>query len=565
MAIGGAQRNWPRLVAASLAASATFVILAASAADFVLSDFLTADDSIYLARAAFGQPLGDSWRWELELLNFAGVTTRGVVAPKILAVFMVAASAGVIAALLAGLTGRRLAAALAATAIVLYPITSEVGVFAFGTHPFFAAPFAFAGLAVLLSRPQTFGAIRYHIAAASTILFFVASVMSPTASALVVAPPILLAIRGLVFGVRKRDWLVLGGVTIAVAVTAPVVLEYHYTGAVGWIAMSPETIARNLSAGVDIVGRPLTGAGLLPMALFSFGLVSVMTLVIINWARSLRDHPAVPANAVGAEEPRPIDRLRFRMFFGLGFATCVVLTVAPGLVVTAYAPRYLVLATLFAASMAFAAILSSPLFAASRHGSVTLAYASMIALVTASAVSSDRLRHRQFDQSLGTFHMIEEVIDDHEGSWAIGAQIIVVVPDDVTVPTSGFNHWSTWLMRFLAQRTDITALVGRNQWLPLDPFVSLHRDHGDEYWAVRDGRSYRIRMKGIVPTEPIYTYAQLEPGSPLQAAFINLITTSGERSIGPGASVSCTPDRSGGHPRARVDWRVDSLPAIECG
>ena len=81
-----------------------------------------------------------------------------------------------------------------------------------------------------------------------------------------------------------------------------------------------------------------------------------------------------------------------------------------------------------------------------------------------------------------------------------------------TSPTSGFNHWSTWYLRYMTGNRNILGLLGPVALVKRDPFVDRYRDHGGEYTEVTGGRWRRIPMIGLEIERPLFVYQQDESG-----------------------------------------------------
>jgi hypothetical protein len=94
--------------------------------------------------------------------------------------------------------------------------------------------------------------------------------------------------------------------------------------------------------------------------------------------------------------------------------------------------------------------------------------------------------------------------------WKQDAQVVIVVDKLPRYSMNGYNHWSTWFLRYHTGRTDIVGLIGGKANLVEDPFVAKYRDHGSEFWTMRSGAgremSVRRQMVGLTYDRPTYLY-----------------------------------------------------------
>ena len=98
--------------------------------------------------------------------------------------------------------------------------------------------------------------------------------------------------------------------------------------------------------------------------------------------------------------------------------------------------------------------------------------------------------------------------------WPEKSQVVVLwSKGDFVTPTGGYNHWSTWYLKFISGRDDIIGLVWPQSSISRLPFVKKYKDHDSEYWELRGKRSSRIRMKGLEKDRPTFVYQIDEKGN----------------------------------------------------
>ena len=548
------------LFAAALAGVAASTILSVSARKFLFSSFLTYDDTIFLPRAAFDRPLSFAWRWELDLINWTGKLGGTVIWPKLLGIVMVGLTAAVLTWLLGTASQLRYSAAVGAVTISLFPISREPGVFVIGTHPFFAAPFAFAALHVVLTCYRGNRTITYRSVVIAAVLFSVAALMSPTGVLLIGAPTMLLVVRAAITrSMTRSDWACLAISVGWIAVVGPKILGYHYTGLQGWVSTSPSTALRNIRTSLEFIAEPVRRGGILAVSVSTLGLALVIAVatVAIHACILRRPHDASDDHRAVAY-PSAIPEVGATWWFDVtALLGCAALAIIPGLAVVTFTPRYAALAFLFAAAavaLALARLIGSHVRTRSR----SLAGVGLVALAVGSTLSADHLRYREFGGHLQSFHEVERLVTRESDSLPVGAQLVVVLDDDADVPSVGYNHWSTWLLRYLADRVDITGLVGIRPWLSSEPFVGEYRDQGPEYWIVRNGRSSRIRMKGLLKDAPTYTFISPSEGGDLIPSSLSFASGESFLTVPAGSSALCSQEGPSPTTDTELVWTISA-------
>jgi hypothetical protein len=485
-----------RLFIVGLAVALSYAALTlVSVKSFLVSPMLWEDDGMLLPRAAAGVPITSS-RWEGGLVN-AAASFGSVTLAKSLGIVTTAIAAAFLAVFLAKVSRRPALSGVAALAVALYPIYFAPGVFAIGSHPYFAAPWAVLAVAVLWLGWVHEARRSVLAVAASGVLVSLAAAFSPAAMLFAVLPLLFVAIWSVFnWPGRRKFWRAVGASLLPlIALPALGLTGYHYTGIVGWVEVSPATVAESVSSSMNAAVAPAAKSGLWAQGAFVVALALLIAAVGASLLTLRRTK----------ERPHIEHRLRQEQAGGvLLLVLGAALAFGPGSVVTSYHARYLVLPFIFilAATILCLLVVVPP----QATLATSLAALGMLLLIAGSAVSATTIRSDDLKPYLATHRQVQNIVADEAGQWDENAQVVVVLPPGAPVATFGFNHWSTWYLRSISGREDITGLVGQREWLATDPFVREYTDHAPEYWTVIQGRSMRVKMKGITHDRPLYVY-----------------------------------------------------------
>lgn len=494
---------------------------------FTFSSLLVEDDAIYVPRALFGDPIDDEWTVSITepLLDVTTQLFGSVVAPKLLSVGMAGLFAAAVAVLLAVVSRRRALSVLAASVIVTYPITDEIGVFALGAHPYFAGAAVIVSAHLFLVRSGLgWPVLGPRVALASSAAFALAAMaLSPVATLMPLAPLAWVLATAPGSGRGRSAVAVDAGIAAVPAVAAAGLglFSYHYQSMPGWTDTSIGSGLDSLASAIAAVGAPVADATAGTRLLYAGALAVVACVAVVEGLRrrgSSADGRTDIARTGGDPAPG-----RLLVDAAVVLVVGGALTFGPGFAAANFQPRYAVLPFTFVVVAAAALLLR----AVGRSG-VPVLVGALALLLVLGGVRAGQVMSLAHAPALATHDQIAGLVAEEVAHWRPDAQVVLLLPDDEIVPTYGFNHWSTWSLRALTGRADITGLIGKEAWLSDDPFVDRYRDHGDEYWTVVEGRSRRIPMKGLVRARPLYTYA-LDPRgewTPLDATvFVGVETT----------------------------------------
>lgn len=513
---------------------------------FTFSQFLYADDNIYLARAAFGGPLPDEYL-SLKVIHLLTDLTGSVALGKALPILATALTCGllVVTFRLAGFT-RALAVPLALF-LAIYPIDSNVGIFTLGNPAAFTAPLVVSAILLFWRGWMVPASPSTPALAGALALFLAAGVVNPACTLLVLLPPVWVFLQWMRGELDARSSVYAGAIFV-VAVCAGLALgiaDYHYSGMAGWTDRSISAIMGNVGTSLDYVLGPFTRSShparwLLPAAA---GLL--VCALLAGFDRS-------SLNPTGDRNERSTGPKVGALCVLLIIASA--LTLGPGTTVVAFVPRYVTLPFLLVACAGLL-LVGRALVAANPRVRIVAAVALALAVLGA-AIQAGDLRTARYGPHFATHEAVVDLVERDAPSWNQDAQVVLILPRNTTWPsTAGFNHWSTWYLRLLADRSDISGLIGRADWLHAEPFVEQWQTSG--WWSTINGRTTRAKMKGLEFDRPTYVY--LYDGSGTWSPSLVMGFGSDERAlvIPPGGTPLASGFSAAGTPCDVFAWPVD--------
>ena len=478
-----------RLTAPLAGGVLTFVILASVSWSYVGSGFLVLDDTIILGRATAGAPVSAQNLLNIRILNAVGENTHSVLATKLTPVVLLALAAAMAAAMLTRVLGRPIVAVILGSAVTLVPVSAAVGPWATGAHPEMAAPLVLAGIWIAWGSWNRKASFDPFAATAAATLFAVASLISPTATLLVLLYPLwAIGVAALAPTRRRGIFLALVSSALPGFLALRLALSYHYGDLVGWVDRSPARAWTNVREAVGIVVDAPVGT--LARVVIGAGLVVVAIAAFRTYRRTAR--PAI------SQEPAQAALV----WFALAAAS---LSLIPGLAVVSYQPRYVSLGAMLGAFALAAALPPAASQAAGERQPYLVVGAAVVLL--GFTLAATPMRSSVYGVAAEQHRSLRTGLDQASTGWDDDAQIVVAVARPGGGVSFGFNHWSTWYVRSVTDRTDVIALVGWEGLLNESPFVSAYADHDPEYWSVVDGVSARAQMRGLELGRPTYAYA----------------------------------------------------------
>lgn len=472
---------------------------------YLTSSLLIEDDTIFIGHYYFGVPMKSPITQDLYYsIAEAFTSVGGIFAAKLL-LLLVQIAIALFACLVINQFARAPILSLAlAIALMSYPVALDQNYFIIGAHPQFGVLTLFAGIYCLLKGPfseSSFFTLKSLAAVLLAAACFIASARSsPT---FILMPAILMAtitIMVLGDGFRSKfdhrhiwagivlsansSFLVLGG------------FDYHYSATIGWMDPSVDQITQNLFIALSFVlHAPVQDKTWFQIII---GLGVFLCLVLACFALQQRMKSGSRENAV-------MGRVLF-----LGFlVVCAAFLFGPGSITTKYLSRYVIAPYSVMALMLGCLIGWSYQSISSQFGilyrAAILSSFGLVAVCTIWVAGNDtRAVITPYQDSHA---IIIAALEPYE--FGPEDQIVVLLPENATASTGGYNHWSTWYLRVLTKNPKVIGLVGKQTMF--DPkkgavFVDEYKDHDAIYWTVIDGRSYRTQMMGLETDRRLFTF-----------------------------------------------------------
>lgn len=489
--------------------------------EYLTSSLLFQDDTIFLGHYLFGVAIESPPTQAFYYGLVEAITSIGGVFGAKFSLLLVQFGISLFAYLVINQFARAKVVALGLSVVLMhYPVAVDQNFFVIGAHPQFGILALFLGIYCLLRGPVLGGDIfapkPLILALFAGVCFVVGARSSPTFILMPALFLVVLVFMLLEHGIRSQfDSRHLCAGAILSAVSGVLIFRgsnYHYSSIQGWVDVSSDQVLENLVAAMStILMEPFEGKVWF-LVICSAGLVIFVLLATL----------ALRARPVGAAQVWANNR---RLLF-LGFlVVCAACVFGPGSVTTSYLDRYVIapysfLALVFGCLIGWAfKVASSRMGGASRVSVfIALGVVSGAVILAAGTTTRDTLSPYQ-EAHTATLQALDSFNFEHDD------QILVLLPDSAYSPTSGFNHWSTWYLRVLTKNASIIGLVGTKSMY--DPnfgpvFVDKYRDHDANFWAVRDGRSFRVQMVGLEKDRRLFTFlsnsdGELEPGATVVA------------------------------------------------
>jgi len=473
---------------------------------YVGSGFLIQDDNIHVSNAFFGWVVGDPSNFLLyDLLGvLSGVQTVTGLRLLFLAIFSLSASlaALIFSRIVPGIFMPFLLGILVST----LPIAADQTLFVTASHPSLALFFLlFSVLVFEWAREASRGTFILLCLVALAGLFC-AAFSSPLALIAPVALPLwMLTSRLLPLGsvATRLEWvLALALVTVAGIVVYGFsgLLSHHYSSIVGWTDISAARVLSNLGTSVGRVVFLYGRFDSVMFWMFAGGLAAV--LVVFSGLR--RQH-----RVRGADLFR---QSRRSLVLGINTLLLAGLTFGPASIVTYLSERYLVVSMPLSvlSGLVFVIFLSRFFEPLSQWGRQVLLLVVAV-FVVMNIWRTHQIVDERYSPQLAVHEAVSELVKTESSRWPENAQVVMLTADGYQAPTNGYNHWSSWYMRYMTKNTEILALLG-DPAAGHFPFVDEYRDSGPEYWEVINGRSQHVRMVGLEVWRPLFVYRQGSDG-----------------------------------------------------
>ena len=476
--------------------------------DAIFGNFLIADDLILFPRAILGIDGGSGWHYHLS-----AYLLQSLVLQKVYYLFLFSISAVLLWLILYRFFQRKGILLAALLVAFLAPMTVDQGIFISGSHP--AVGLAMSGIGFLLSYRALCGNHKYGIRVLLAILagiFYLFAALFSTLFPLIFLAPLLFPWWHNKYLVGSK-WKLVGLLLIS-TFTVPLVqfIRYslfnarivsHYHSIQGWVDYSLTNV---INQGIKFFQTFTEQFGIAAL----FLLLALLVLIF-----------GIFLNRPKGEEPKYNRSETPHFVAGLLFLSAVfVLTMAPISATVFMWYRYVLVPGIFVILLAFLALdyalngLNKK-YTFLQSSKIYACLSLIVLLILVGFVFNSYYRacdtyHRSYDNLIKTELMLENFILNEQHDWEENAQIVILVEDFPGEFTAGFNHWSTWYLRFISKRQDVIGLIGQEKWLKHYPFVDEWRNYGEEYFyeTERAGKPFtsKIKMKGLELERPTYIY-----------------------------------------------------------
>jgi len=474
----------------------------------IFGNILMQDDLILFPKAILGIHGGGGWHYDLS-----AYLLQSLVLQKVYYLFLFSISAVLLWLILYRFFQRKGILLAALLLAFLAPMTVGQAIFISGSHP--AVGLVMSGIGFLLSYRALCGnhkyGIRVLLAILAAVFYLSAAIFSNFFYLIFLAP--------LLFPWWHNEYLMgskwkLVGLLLISTFAVPLVqltrhflfhqsIVSHYAGMLGWTDYSLTNVINQFTK----FFQAFSGQFGIPV-LFLF-LVLLVLILGIFLSRPKREEPKYNRN----ETPHYVSGLLF-------LSAVFVLTMAPISATVFMHYRYVIVPGVFLILLAFLVLDYAANGLNRKYTSLlsgkTSTYLWLIGLlVLVGLVFNGYYRtYDAYDRIYGNLIKTEIILENfilkEQHDWEENAQIMILVKDFPARYTSGYNHWSTWYLRYIAKRQDVIGLIGQEGWLVHYPFVDEYRDHGEEYWREiqREGTPFmaRKRMVGLEQGRPTHIY-----------------------------------------------------------
>lgn len=469
---------------------AAFLVSVSVQADYIFNAFLLWDDAIYVTSAWFGDGIGAPTHPAIYWFLEAVAPYASPAALKVVSVAFIGGIAAVSCLWLILFNTPPLAAVLLGAAIALYPVAVDQGLFVTATHPTVGSLFSILS-AYLICATWMKSTPHALLGAAAACGFAILARLTSPSFLLGAGIPLIMTVGcWMAYRPPGRKMLAIALVALTpLVVTFAYGVDYHYTSAVGWTGFTAARVLENLGLAVRRILKPLVLLGPAPLTLLVAALLVAGAAAVRHWTVH-----------------------RENLILGLCLLVCAAVSFGPSSVTTSYLDRYAVAP--FILTLLALATMAGPSLARMGRGWSSAASAAGVLVIAATVTAGAFQRTISHAGHLATYEVISRLVSATAGTWPRDSQVVIALPKDLNSPTAGYNHWSTWYARYLANRRDIIALIGDVQSLDKSPFVARYEDHGPIYWEVERGRSIRVPMRGLELDRPLFAYEVHAPGRP---------------------------------------------------
>lgn len=492
----------------------SFISFLTMESKYIFGGFIFLDDIIYIGRSLFGLPhiVSAGNFIPLALISLLS-KLQSIALLKIVWLGFHAANAGLIGVIFARFIEGLLLPVLLGLAIGTLPISEDQIILVTGSHPTLALFFILTAL-LLFECIRNFQGKRFILGCLCIMMFLLCAAFSSSIAVLI---PLVLPIWLLTGwyaspkSVRRRSdiWIVLSIFTLTTLVVYSVtdLVNHDYNNMFGWTDFSSSRVWKNFffaaERAVSFVGESET----LIFILYIFGSAVLIVFILINAWKNYRS-----AGINVGSKLIPQSNL---WVLAVNTIALSALAFGPSSITTSYVDRYLVM-PLALATISFIAIIFMILrIVRGWQGYCLLAVFTMFVILN--MVRTSQKNDELLSPYLMTHQSVKELVQNESKHWPVNAQIVMLTGKGYASPSMGFNHWSTWYLRYLTGNVNILGLLGKVSWIRQDPYVEkslvdLYRIKMGGYWEIINGRSARVKMIGLEVERPLYFYQQNEAG-----------------------------------------------------
>lgn len=471
---------------------------------WIMENFLVGDDLIVIPKA-----IADQGSWSVSgfaqwfILNNALEFYKNVAKVRFLYLGLFTISASYLYFALRRLINDNIYPLLILLVASLFPVYVDQAIFINGSHPLLGMVFVLTATASLiyltLSETKKMALVWFILA---VFLFFVSLYCSPTTAIVSLGGMILL-----LYPMPRENIFFKRILLISSSILPPLLKQLHlrslgtdynhYSRMEGWTIITPDNMVTQLTRSIKIIFNTIGWQ--LVIVIASILVVALIVRLTLN-----------------AQNKTTIKKKEFLvlLFF---FFTLSGLYFAPISILANVQLRYLV-GPIFFSILALGVALYI-ICGVHKHARNFLIVGLCVICVLLINVSKDYATQR-FSFSAERQKTIRSFVKEKVAEWKPDSQVILVLNKMPPGFTYGYNHWSTWHLRYITNRTDIIGLIGHNSWLKYNPIIKKYRDHGSEFWTTVETntgrRMARKQMIGIEENRPTYIYVEQKDGSFVQ-------------------------------------------------
>lgn len=479
---------------------------------YFFSDFLPEDDNIFAPKAMFSTPdyleTTTVQNFQFFLIDITSIFHSIPIMRMFILLFFSLSAVFISIIFSKHLKGNVLPIFLG-IAILTIPIPANQIIFITGSHPTLSLFFMLFSL-LLFNNVDKFIKLKfvfYNIIILA--MLFMAIFSSPIGFMAPLALPMWLIITRLFINdlgkLSFKEWLLFLCTIIIICTVTYIysgLLKHHYTEKAGKVDFGIEQIIYNA---LDSLGRLQDIYGNFGETTFFIFMLGIVLLILVSIICFKSNQNIVYKNN---------SKL---LILGINALIISTLTFAPASVTTNLLDRYLVAPiTLGLISVVAFVIYLHPKNTTTSYWKNLIGLTALLFIISANAIRTKEILHNKYKTQLDTHYAVRKLVNNELPKWSKNAQIVILLAGDGETSTMGYNHWSTWYLRYLTGNLNTIGLLGKlSENYPLIkyfPFIKQYKDDGPEFWKIMNGRSYHAQMVGLEISRPLFAYQQNKAG-----------------------------------------------------